>query len=97
MKASIRRLVSSATPQKEAQEYISSSDCPEYLRKAEARLGEEVERCGAYLNADSTEPKITRVVEAELLKAQVGGRARGWEPERGRRGGGARPGAAWWA
>ncbi|KAG2450508.1 hypothetical protein HYH02_005009 [Chlamydomonas schloesseri] len=56
---------------KEAQEYIASSDCPEYLRKAEARLGEEVERCSAYLNADSTEPKITRVVETELLKAQM--------------------------
>lgn len=59
-------------PQKEAQEYITSSDCPEYLRKAEARLGEEAERCGAYLDANSTEPKITRVVETELLKAQAG-------------------------
>ncbi|KXZ56311.1 hypothetical protein GPECTOR_1g274 [Gonium pectorale] len=55
---------------KEAQDFISSTDCPEYLRRAEQRLGEEQERCSAYLDA-STEPKITRVVENELLKSQM--------------------------
>ncbi|GFR47201.1 hypothetical protein Agub_g8881, partial [Astrephomene gubernaculifera] len=55
---------------KEAQDFITSSDCPEYLRKAEQRLQEEQERCGAYLDP-STEPKITRVVETELLRNQM--------------------------
>lgn len=59
-------------PQKEALDFISTSDCPDYLRKAERRLHEEVERCAAYLDA-TTEPKITRVVETELLRNQVGG------------------------
>lgn len=57
---------------KEAQEYISSSDCPEYLRKAEKRLMEELERVKNYLD-ESTEIKITRVVENELIKEQVRG------------------------
>ncbi|EFJ43865.1 hypothetical protein VOLCADRAFT_83034 [Volvox carteri f. nagariensis] len=54
----------------EAHAFITTSDCPDYLRKAEQRLHEEQERCAAYLDA-STEPKITRVVEAELLKSQM--------------------------
>lgn len=55
---------------KEAQEYISSSDCPEYLRKAEKRLSEELERVKNYLDP-STEPKITKVVETELIMNQM--------------------------
>lgn len=56
--------------QVEAQEYFSSSDCPEYLRKAERRLAEEAERVTHYLDP-STEAKITRVVETELIGKQV--------------------------
>ena len=54
----------------EAQEYLASCACPEYLRKAERRLAEEVERCVNYLDP-SSEPKITAVVEQELIRKQV--------------------------
>jgi cullin 3 len=57
--------------QKEASEYLATCDCPTYLVKAEKRLGEEVERCSQYLDA-TTEAKITRVVETELISNQVG-------------------------
>lgn len=57
--------------QVEAQEYLTGSDCPEYLRKAEKRLTEESERVTAYLDS-STEAKITAVVETELIGNQVG-------------------------
>jgi cullin 3 len=40
-------------------------------RQAERRLGEEVDRVKHYLDA-STEAKITRVVENELIREQVG-------------------------
>jgi cullin 3 len=55
---------------KEAQEFISSSDCPDYLRKAEKRLSEEMERVKNYLDVQ-TEPRITKVVEIELIREQV--------------------------
>lgn len=55
---------------KEAAELIVSSDCPQYMRLAERRLGEEVERCGHYLDA-SSEARVTRVVEAELIVGQM--------------------------
>uniref|UniRef100_A0A7S1SLI1 Cullin family profile domain-containing protein n=1 Tax=Tetraselmis chuii TaxID=63592 RepID=A0A7S1SLI1_9CHLO len=54
----------------EAQEYLNTSDCPEYLRKAEKRLAEEAERVAAYLDA-SSEAKITAVVETELISNQM--------------------------
>ena len=54
----------------EAQEYLASCACPEYLRKAERRLAEEVERCVNYLDP-SSEPKITAVVEQELIRKQA--------------------------
>ena len=54
----------------EAQSALGCCDCPEYLRRAEARLVEESERCKAYLDA-SSEPKITAVVEEELLGRHV--------------------------
>lgn len=41
-----------------------------YLMQAEKRLAEEVERVKNYLD-ESTEPKITRVAENELIAAQV--------------------------
>ena len=56
--------------QVEAQEYFSSSDCPEYLQKTERRLEEERERVNNYMDP-STEPKITRVLESELIAKQV--------------------------
>lgn len=56
--------------QAEAQEYIASCTCPDYLKKAEKRLAEESERVTQYLDA-STEPKITKVVETELVQKQV--------------------------
>lgn len=56
--------------QAEAQEYIATCTCPDYLRKAEKRLAEESERVTQYLDA-STEPKITKVVETELVQKQV--------------------------
>ena len=57
--------------QAEAQEYLVSCDCPDYLRKAEKRLAEEVERVRNYMDPGS-EAKITRVVETELIQKQVG-------------------------
>jgi cullin 3 len=54
----------------EAQAALACCDCPEYLRRAEARLNEEAERCKAYLDA-SSEPKITAVVEEQLLGRHV--------------------------
>ena len=56
--------------QMEAQEYLASCACPEYLRKAERRLAEEVERCVNYLDP-SSEAKITAVVEQELIRKQA--------------------------
>lgn len=58
------------TVQVEAQEYLGSCTCAEYLRKAEKRLTEETERTVSYLDP-SSEAKITRVVENELVKKQV--------------------------
>lgn len=44
--------------------------CCTQLTQAERRLAEEVERVKNYLDA-STEPKITRVAEHELITVQV--------------------------
>lgn len=55
---------------KEAQEFMSTSDCPEYLRKIEKRLYEEIDRVKNYLDP-ATEARITRVVETELIKEQM--------------------------
>lgn len=56
--------------QAEAQEFISTCDCPEFLRKAEKRLIEESERVTNYLDP-STESKVTRTVEETLIGQQV--------------------------
>ncbi|KAK9837407.1 hypothetical protein WJX81_000098 [Elliptochloris bilobata] len=56
--------------QGEAQAYLASCDCPGYLRKAERRLVEEKERVAHYLD-QSSEPKILRVVETELIQKQM--------------------------
>ncbi len=65
-----RAALTPAAAQGEAQAYLAGCDCPEYLRKAERRLAEEKERCATYLDA-SSEPKILRVVEAELIQKQA--------------------------
>lgn len=55
---------------KEAAEFLSQNNAPDYMRKAERRLQEEVERVRAYLD-ESTEPKITKVAEHELIAKQM--------------------------
>ncbi|CAH8253462.1 unnamed protein product [Arabidopsis lyrata] len=50
----------------ESQEFIESCDCGDYLKKAEKRLTEEIERVAHYLDAKSEE-KITSVVEKEMI------------------------------
>ncbi|PKA49069.1 Cullin-3B [Apostasia shenzhenica] len=50
----------------ESQQFIECCDCGEYLMKAERRLNEEMERVNQYLDA-KTEPKITFVVEKEMI------------------------------
>lgn len=47
---------------KEAQDFITSNPCPEYLKKAEARLKEEMDRLEAYLDP-SSEIKLLSVVD----------------------------------
>ncbi|KAG0492185.1 hypothetical protein HPP92_005583 [Vanilla planifolia] len=50
----------------ESQQFIECCDCGEYLKKAERRLNEEMERVSQYLDA-KTETKITHVVEKEMI------------------------------
>ncbi|EES05529.1 hypothetical protein BDA96_04G252900 [Sorghum bicolor] len=50
----------------ESQEFIECCDCGNYLKKAERRLNEEMERVSHYLDAGS-EAKITSVVEKEMI------------------------------
>eukprot|EP00958_Prasinococcus_capsulatus_P021842 scaffold3020_cov342-Prasinococcus_capsulatus_cf.AAC.9 len=50
----------------ESIEFLGTSDCPDFLLKAEKRLKEEIDRVHSYLDA-STEAKITTVVEQEVL------------------------------
>lgn len=50
----------------ESQQFIECCDCGDYLKKAERRLNEEIERVSHYLDAKS-EAKITNVVEKEMI------------------------------
>ncbi|XP_042498068.1 cullin-3A-like [Macadamia integrifolia] len=50
----------------ESQQFIECCDCGDYLKKAERRLNEEMERVSHYLDAKS-ETKITNVVEMEMI------------------------------
>lgn len=50
----------------ESQEFIECCDCGNYLKKAERRLNEEMERISHYLDGGS-EAKITSVVEKEMI------------------------------
>ncbi|KAI4346420.1 hypothetical protein L6164_007317 [Bauhinia variegata] len=53
--------------QLESQKLIETCDCGDYLKKAEKRLNEEIERVSHYLDARS-EMKITNVVEKEMIE-----------------------------
>lgn len=50
----------------ESQKFIECCDCGDYLKKAERRLNEELDRVTHYLDARS-EAKITNVVEKEMI------------------------------
>jgi cullin 3 len=54
----------------ESQEFIASNACADYMKKAETRIKEELDRVTHYLDA-STEPKIKEVVERELIAAHM--------------------------
>ncbi|XP_058777287.1 cullin-3A-like [Vicia villosa] len=51
----------------ESQKYIECCDCGDYLKKAERRLDEEMDRVNHYLDP-RTERKITNVVEKEMIE-----------------------------
>ncbi|XP_028806440.1 cullin-3A [Neltuma alba] len=54
----------------ESQKFIESCDCGDYLKKAERRLNEEIERVSHYLDS-SSESKITNVVEKEMIESHM--------------------------
>ncbi|XP_019185705.1 PREDICTED: cullin-3A-like [Ipomoea nil] len=54
----------------ESQQFIESCDCGDYLRKAEKRLNEEIERVSHYLDVRS-EANITKVVEKEMIESHM--------------------------
>ncbi|KAH7431373.1 hypothetical protein KP509_08G045100 [Ceratopteris richardii] len=54
----------------ESQEFIECCDCGDYLKKAEKRLNEEIERVSHYLDS-KTEIKITAVVEKEMISSHM--------------------------
>ena len=54
----------------ESRKFLATSDCPEYLKKAEGRLNEEVARCVAYLDPSSS-IKITSVVDREMIREHM--------------------------
>ncbi|KAG4148772.1 hypothetical protein ERO13_D05G304600v2 [Gossypium hirsutum] len=58
--------VSAEFYRRESQKFIECYDCGDYLKKAEIRLNEEIERVTHYLDAKS-EGKITHVVEKEMI------------------------------
>ncbi|XP_058772434.1 cullin-3A-like isoform X2 [Vicia villosa] len=51
----------------ESQKYIEGCDCGDYLKKAERRLDEEMDRVNHYLDP-RTEKKITNVMEKEMIE-----------------------------
>lgn len=51
----------------ESQQFIECCDCGDYLKKAEKRLNEEIERVAHYLDTKS-EPRLTNVVEKEMIE-----------------------------
>lgn len=54
----------------ESLDFLSNNTCPDYLRKAEARLAEEAARVASYLSA-SSEARLIKVAEEELVAAHA--------------------------
>ncbi|KEH24997.1 cullin 3B [Medicago truncatula] len=54
----------------ESQKLIESCDCGDYLKKAERRLNEEMERVCHYLDS-SSESEITRVVDKQMIEKHI--------------------------
>eukprot|EP01130_Rhizamoeba_saxonica_P018986 TRINITY_DN9707_c0_g1_i1.p1 TRINITY_DN9707_c0_g1~~TRINITY_DN9707_c0_g1_i1.p1 ORF type:complete len:747 (-),score=159.93 TRINITY_DN9707_c0_g1_i1:273-2471(-) len=54
----------------ESQGFIAENSAPEYMKKVEARIDEEMERVNSYLD-QSTEAKIQEVVERELITSHL--------------------------
>ncbi|XP_059450028.1 cullin-3A-like [Corylus avellana] len=54
----------------ESQQFIECCDCGDYLKKAERRLNEEMERVSHYLDTRSLD-KITNVVEKEMIESHM--------------------------
>ncbi|EFA79173.1 cullin C [Heterostelium album PN500] len=52
--------------QVESQQFISSCSCPDYMKKVEICLKEELERVSHYLDS-SSEPKVKDVTEKQLI------------------------------
>ncbi|KAH3761929.1 cullin C [Pelomyxa schiedti] len=54
----------------ESQEFITSNNCSDYLKKAEHRIREEMDRVAQYLD-NLTQVKLMQVVEQHLLTAHM--------------------------
>jgi len=54
----------------ESRLFLSEHSCPDYLRKIESRITEEMKRVPNYLHA-STRPKLKHIVEHELISAHA--------------------------
>eukprot|EP01117_Protostelium_nocturnum_P004480 TRINITY_DN1616_c0_g1_i1.p1 TRINITY_DN1616_c0_g1~~TRINITY_DN1616_c0_g1_i1.p1 ORF type:complete len:736 (-),score=230.04 TRINITY_DN1616_c0_g1_i1:109-2316(-) len=54
----------------ESDEFIASNTCSDYMKKAEERIKEEMERVTHYLDP-STEPKLKETVERELISTHM--------------------------
>lgn len=61
---------SSSFYRSESQDFIATNSCSDYMKKAEARIKEELERVSHYLDA-GTERKIREVVERELIAVHL--------------------------
>jgi len=59
--------VSAEFYQVESQRFIECCDCGDYLKKAERRLNEEMDRVGHYMDPE-TEKKINKVVETQMIE-----------------------------
>ena len=54
----------------ESSEFLSQNTCPDYMWKAEQRLGEEAHRVTHYLSS-SSEPKLKHLMESELINTHA--------------------------
>jgi len=50
--------------------FLSQNTCPDYLKKVESRICEEMQRVPNYLHAN-TRPKLRHIVETELISAHT--------------------------